>query len=176
MNSLHMIIFQIWNIIGWFISVLMYIDSHGLTNVEKLISWYCGLWCGVKFPSYPATKSQNILLHNLDTIATVDKNLVQTLKCSWIVKVIWNTHDVCMYFPLAQASLFMYHITWPTFATITAIDAEITLATCFSVMQHCFWELILCLMSSYWVCMLILLIIVWTMLGVWAAMCSVCIV
>ena len=36
--------------------------------VGKADSWYCGLWCGVKFPSYPATKSQSILLHNLDTI------------------------------------------------------------------------------------------------------------
>ena len=35
----------------------------------------CG--CGVKFPTHPATKSQSILLHNLDTIQLWTKILVQ---------------------------------------------------------------------------------------------------
>ena len=35
----------------------------------------CG--CGIKFPTHPATKSQSILLHNLDTIQLWTKILVQ---------------------------------------------------------------------------------------------------
>ena len=38
----------------------------------------CG--CGVEFPTYPATKSQSILLHNLDTIQLWTKLLVQRTK------------------------------------------------------------------------------------------------
>ena len=53
----------------------------------------CG--CGVKFPSYPATKSQSILLHNLDTIQLWTKILVQRTKTGLVLfKVHLNFHSL----------------------------------------------------------------------------------
>ena len=59
--------------------LIMYRDTQQWSSIGKVDDLFCGLWlwCQISHMSYPATKSQSILLHNLDTIKLWTKILVQ---------------------------------------------------------------------------------------------------
>ena len=66
--------------------IILYRDTQQCSSVGKVDKLFCGLWlwCQISHISYPATKSQSILLHNLDTMAIQlwTKILVQRNKMS----------------------------------------------------------------------------------------------